>query len=95
MKSSVEQLKKTLIDTIEEQLPVPASFPAIKAEPEQVSYMSVCTLLDTFQQYPLMLGVFHHLQLYTCQIKQFCCSEWKFLPVLGLCESPVTESVCK
>jgi hypothetical protein len=30
-----------------EEIPEPISFPAIKSEPEEVSYPSVCPLLDT------------------------------------------------
>jgi hypothetical protein len=35
-----------------EDIPEPTSFPPIKAEPEEVSYLSVCPLLDTCHQYP-------------------------------------------
>ena len=40
-----------------EEIPEPISFPAIKAEPEEVSYLSLCPLLDTLQ-YPFMSCVF-------------------------------------
>jgi hypothetical protein len=30
-----------------EEIPEPISFPSIKTEPEEVSYLSVCSLLDT------------------------------------------------
>ena len=35
-----------------EEIPEPISFPAIKAEPDEVSYLSVCPLLDKCHQYP-------------------------------------------
>jgi hypothetical protein len=35
------------------EIPVGISFPAIKAEQDEVSYMSVCPLLDTFHSWPL------------------------------------------
>jgi hypothetical protein len=35
-----------------EEVPEPISFPPIKVEPEEVSYLSVCPLLDTDHQYP-------------------------------------------
>jgi len=35
-----------------EEIPEPLLFPAIKAEPEEVSYLFVCPLLDTCHQYP-------------------------------------------
>jgi len=53
-----------------EENPEPISFPAIKVEPEEVSYLSVCPLLDTCHQYPLMPSVSHDLHLYICSAKQ-------------------------
>jgi hypothetical protein len=35
-----------------EEIPEPISFPSIKAEPVEVSYLSVCLLLDKCHQYP-------------------------------------------
>ena len=69
--------------------------PAIKAEPEEVSYLSVCPLLDTCHQYPLMPSVFHDLLLCICSAKQLHHVEWKFQPLLGLCESVVMQCACK
>jgi hypothetical protein len=39
------------------EIPVGITFPAIKAEQDEVSYMSVCPLLDTFHHYPDKLTV--------------------------------------
>jgi hypothetical protein len=33
---------------IKEGIPEPVSFPSLKAQPDEVSYMAVCPLLDTF-----------------------------------------------
>jgi hypothetical protein len=38
-----------------EEVPEPISFPTIKVEPEEVSYLSVCPLLDTS---PTSINVF-------------------------------------
>jgi hypothetical protein len=46
-----------------EEIPEPILFPPIKAEPAEVSYLSVCPLLDTCHQYPLMFSIFHDLHL--------------------------------
>jgi hypothetical protein len=35
-----------------EEIPESISFPAIKVEPDEVSYLPVCPLLDTHHQYP-------------------------------------------
>jgi hypothetical protein len=35
-----------------EEIPDPISFSPIKVEPVEVSYLSVCPLLDTCHQYP-------------------------------------------
>jgi len=43
--------------------------PEIKSEPEEVRYLSVCLLLDTCHQYPLISSVCHDLHLYICSIK--------------------------
>jgi len=69
--------------------------PVIKAEPEEVSYLSLCQLLDTCHQCPLMSCLSHDLQLSICSIKQFHCVEWEFQSLLGLCESPVSQCACK
>lgn len=77
-----------------EEIPEPISFPAIKAEPEEVSYLSLCPLLDTLQ-YPFMSCVFHDLHLYICSVKQLYYVEWEFQSLLGLCEYPVRQCACK
>ena len=35
-----------------EEIPEAISFPSIKTEPEEVSHLPVCPLLDTCHQYP-------------------------------------------
>jgi len=46
------------IDIKKEEIPEDTTFPDIKSEPEEVSYVCVCLLLDTFFQYPAMSLVF-------------------------------------
>ena len=43
-----------VVDTTERMIPVPISFPPIKAEQDEVSYMSLHSFLDTLHQYPEM-----------------------------------------
>jgi len=69
--------------------------PEIKAEPEEVSYVSVCLLLNTCHQCPLMSCVFHDLHLYICLVKQLRYVEWEFQSLLGLFESVVRQCACK
>jgi hypothetical protein len=69
-----------------EEIPEPISFPTIKAEPEEVSYLFVCPLLDTCH---------YDLHLYICSVKQLHYVEWEFQSVLGLCESLVRQCACK
>jgi len=47
----------------EEEIPVALSFPTIKCEQDEVSYISVCPLLDALCQYPEMLTAFRHLRI--------------------------------
>lgn len=70
-------------------------FPAIKAEPEEVRYLSMCLLLDTCHQYPLISSVCHDLHLYICSFKQPHHVEREFQSLLGLCESLVRQCACK
>ena len=49
-----------------EEIPEAISFPPIKAEQDEVSYMCQCILLDTFHQYPEKPAVFHCLHLFVC-----------------------------
>ena len=42
----------------EEEIPEDITFPDINAEPDEVSYLCICLLLDTFYQYPEMSVVF-------------------------------------
>jgi len=77
-----------------EEIPEPLSFPAVKAEPDEVSYLSVCPLLDKCHEYPRMHSVFHDLHFYICSVKQLHYVEWEFQSFLGLCESLVREHFC-
>ena len=38
----------------QEEIPEDINFPCIKAEPDEVSYVCICLLLDTFYQFPEM-----------------------------------------
>jgi len=42
----------------QEEIPEDINFPCIKAEPDEVSYVCICLLLDTFYQCPEMSVVF-------------------------------------
>jgi len=44
-----------------EEIPEEISFPPIKTEQDEVSYKSLCILLDTFHQYPGKPAVLHCL----------------------------------
>jgi len=50
--------KEVDIGIKQEEMPEAITFPDIKAEPGEVSYVCVCLLLDTFYQYPEMSVVF-------------------------------------
>jgi hypothetical protein len=51
------------IDCQEEENSVTKLFPTIKSEENEVSYITVCPLLDVLCQYPEMLAAFHHLHI--------------------------------
>ena len=59
--SVVKIEEETTIDIKEEDISVDGTFPAVKAEEDQVSYMCVCPLLDTFPEYPIMLSTVWYL----------------------------------
>ena len=46
--------KEADIGIKQEQIPKDINFPVIKSEPDEVSYMYICLLLDTFFQCPAM-----------------------------------------
>ena len=50
-----------------EEIFIAISFPKIKCEKYELSYICVCPLLDTLCQYPEMLIVIHHLHIYANQ----------------------------
>jgi hypothetical protein len=79
--SVVKVEEETTIDIKEKDIPLDGTFPAVKAEEDQVSSMCVCPLLDTFPEYPIMLSTVWYLQLSQClsgHIKQSCCGERKY-----------------
>jgi hypothetical protein len=43
---------------IKQEIPEDITFPDIKSEPDEVSYLCICLLLDTFHQCPEMSVVF-------------------------------------
>jgi hypothetical protein len=49
-----------------EEMPEAISFPPIKPEQDEVSYMTLCILLHTFHQYPEKPSVLHCLHLFVC-----------------------------
>jgi hypothetical protein len=73
------------VDTTEQMIPVPISFPPIKAEQDKVSYMSLRPFLDTLHQYPEMPAVLCCLHLSLCSNISTVVHENFFL--FGLCAS--------
>lgn len=49
----------------QEEIPVAISFPTIKCEQDEVSYISVCPLLNALCQYPEMVTALNHLHIST------------------------------
>jgi len=67
---------------IKEEIPWDVTSPIVKAEEDQVSYMCVCSLLDTFYKYPVMPAISCDLQLSIClsgQIMELYCCQWNCL----------------
>jgi len=60
---SVKREVDSDIDCQGEEFPIAISFPKIKCEQDEVSYISVCPLLGALCQYPEMLTVLHHLHI--------------------------------
>jgi hypothetical protein len=50
--------EETAIDVKQEEIPEDITFPKIKAEEEEVSYMPVCPLLYAFHRYPIVCTTF-------------------------------------
>jgi hypothetical protein len=50
--------EEVVISIKQEEIPEDINFPDIKSEPDEVSYVCVCLLLDTFYQCPGMSVVF-------------------------------------
>ena len=85
---SVKREEDSDIDCQAEEIPIAISFPKIKCEQDEVSYVCMCSLLGAFCQCPAMPTAFHHLRISPfCPPKEFHCGERKFLSVLGLCEA--------
>ena len=53
---------ETAMDIKEEDFPGDVTSPTVKVEEDQVSYMRVCPLLDTFYKYPILPTIFCDLQ---------------------------------
>ena len=51
------------IDCEGEEFPIAISFPKIKCEQDEVSYISVCPSLGVLCQYPEMPASIHHLHI--------------------------------
>jgi hypothetical protein len=66
--------KEADIGIKQEKSPEAITFPDIKAEPDEVSYVFVCVLLDTFYQCPEMSFFFMSVFL----------ANWKKLSLLGM-----------
>jgi hypothetical protein len=60
-------------DTTDQMIPVLISFPPIKAEQDEVSYMSLRPFLDTFHPYPEMPAILCCLHLSVCPTSPLCC----------------------
>jgi len=50
--------KESDIGIKQEEIPEDITFPDIKSEPDEVSYLCICLLLDTFYHFPEMSGFF-------------------------------------
>jgi hypothetical protein len=48
----------------QEEIPGDTTFPDIKSEPDEVSYVCICLLLDTFYQCPAILVLFFVMSLF-------------------------------
>jgi hypothetical protein len=51
---SIKVEEGIVVDRTERMIPMPISFPPIKAEQDEVSYVSLRSFLDTLHQYPEM-----------------------------------------
>jgi hypothetical protein len=60
---SVKRKEDGGIDCEVEEIPIAISFPKIKCEQHEVSYISVCPLLGAVCQYPEMLTAIYHLHI--------------------------------
>ena len=60
---SVKREVDSDIDCQEEEIPMAISFPTIKCEQDEVSYISVCPLLGALCHYPEMLTAIHHFHI--------------------------------
>jgi hypothetical protein len=60
---SVKHEEDSDIDCQGEEVPIAISFPTIKREQDEVSYICVCPLLGALCQYPEMLTAIHHLHI--------------------------------
>jgi hypothetical protein len=61
--SVVKYEEELLVDTKEEDIPGDVTSPTIKAEHDQVSYICVCPLLDTFYEYSILCTIIYRVVL--------------------------------
>jgi len=66
------------VDTTEQMIPMPISFPPVKAEQDMVSYMSVRPFSDTLHQYPELPAVLCCLHLSVCPTSPLWCMKISF-----------------
>jgi hypothetical protein len=58
VEENIDLIEEADIGIQQEEIPGDIPFPGVKSEPDEVSYVCVCLLLDTFYRYPEMSFVF-------------------------------------
>jgi len=61
---------------MKEEIPEPKLFPTIQDEQDEVSYVSLCLLANTFPWYKVMLAIFVISISQAVHIKQLDCCVW-------------------
>jgi hypothetical protein len=92
---SIKVEEGTDIHTQPKEIPVCITFPAIKAEQDEVSYMSVCSLLDTFRHYPDKLTVLLVSPSVLSAHINNDSGKWKYVCFALFCGTLVIRFVCK
>jgi len=57
--TSFVKIEEEMLVDVKENLTDDVNFPTGKAEQDQVSYISVCLLLDTFYEYPILCTIIY------------------------------------